>query len=389
METLLKAKKVVTELNKHGYEAYLVGGFVRDYILGVPSDDIDIATSATPEEVLEVFSKVLPTGLKHGTVTVEEAGEYFEVTTYRIDGDYFDGRRPSSVVFSKDLSEDLSRRDLTINAIAMDLEGRIVDPFGGVDDLKAKVIRTVGNPYERFSEDPLRLLRAIRFATKLDFSIETATLEAISELAPKIKRVSKERITDEILKIFSFEAYLKGLSLLNSSGLLQEIFPEIDKLNLEPIYRLHKGWTVEERIAKAVSSKESLEAFIEGVRMDNKMIKRLNGLVDSIGVASLKELRLLDGVYGMELVKSIININELKEISLDEIRRLPNSLKELPIDGYVLKEELDLKGAAIGKALKAALEAQLETTEIFSKETLLEILKRWYNSWLSGRGMLY
>lgn len=376
METLLKAKKVIKELNRHGHEAYLVGGFVRDYILGVPSNDIDIATSATPEEVLEAFPKVLPTGLKHGTVAVEEAGEYFEVTTYRIDGDYSDGRHPDSVVLSKDLSEDLSRRDLTINAMAMGPDGEIIDPFGGIRDLKAKVVRTVGNPYERFSEDPLRLLRAIRFATKLNFSIETVTLEAISELAPEIKKISRERITDELLKIFSYESYLKGLALLESSGLLQEIFPEIEKLNLEPIYPLHKGLTIEERIAKAVSSKDSLEAFIKGLRLENKMVKRLNGLIDSIGVTSLKELRSLDGIYGIELVKSTININELKEINLDEIRRLPNSLKELPIDGYVLKEELGLQGAAIGKALRVALEVQLETTEILSKESLLKILKK-------------
>ena len=182
MELTIGAKTIIDKLKDHGYEGYAVGGFVRNSLLGIPVLDVDVTTSATPEEVQEVFKdyKVYLTGLKHGTVTVNIGGECVEVTTYRVDGGYQDNRHPDSVKFVKNLSEDLLRRDFTVNAMAYDGES-LVDLYGGRADLKNKIIRAVGNPTLRFQEDALRILRAMRFASVLDFEIEPSTAKAMIE----------------------------------------------------------------------------------------------------------------------------------------------------------------------------------------------------------------
>lgn len=191
-------KYIINTLISHGYEAYSVGGCVRDSILGKTPKDWDITTSATPTEIKSLFSRTIDTGIKHGTVTVMIKNTGYEVTTYRIDGTYRDGRHPAQVTFTDSLREDLRRRDFTINAMAYNDITGIVDCFGGMIDLKLKVIRCVGNPLERFSEDALRMLRAVRFSASLDFSLETSTMEAIISLAPSISKVSRERIQAEL-----------------------------------------------------------------------------------------------------------------------------------------------------------------------------------------------
>ena len=170
-----RAKKILNKLNKKGFKSYIVGGAVRDYIIGLNPSDIDITTDATPEEVMNIFSKVYPSGIKFGTVTVMVDDIGFEVTTFRTDGDYLDGRRPEVVEFGKTIEEDLYRRDFTINAMAMDFSGNIVDLFDGQDDLKNGIIRAVGDPVTRFSEDALRILRAFRFSARYGFEIEENT----------------------------------------------------------------------------------------------------------------------------------------------------------------------------------------------------------------------
>ena len=195
------ARKIIDRLNEHGYEAYVVGGCVRDMILKREPGDWDITTSARPEQVKALFTRTLDTGIQHGTVTIMVGKEGYEVTTFRVDGDYTDGRHPDTVTFTPSLEEDLKRRDFTINAMAYNHNTGLVDIFGGREDIDRKVIRCVGNPTERFTEDALRILRAIRFSAQLGFEIEDATRQAITEIAPNLIHVSKERIQVELTKL--------------------------------------------------------------------------------------------------------------------------------------------------------------------------------------------
>ena len=196
-----KVSIILENLILHGYEAYIVGGCVRDSLLGRTPDYWDITTQAAPEKVKELFARTVDTGLAHGTVTVLLSGEGFEVTTYRIDGEYEDGRHPKEVIFTASLKEDLKRRDFTINAMAYNPKTGIVDYFHGKEDLENKIIRCVGDPIERFTEDALRILRAVRFSAQLGFSIEEQTKKALRVIAPNLKLVSAERIQVELVKL--------------------------------------------------------------------------------------------------------------------------------------------------------------------------------------------
>lgn len=215
----MAVKEIIHTLQENHYEAYAVGGCVRDSILGRVPNDWDITTSASPEEVKALFRRTIDTGIEHGTVTIMIDKEGYEVTTYRIDGKYEDGRHPSEVTFTRELKEDLRRRDFTINAMAYNDEEGLVDIFGGIEDIHNKVIRCVGNPEERFSEDALRLMRAIRFAAQLGYTIEENTRDAIKTIAPNLAKISAERIQAELIKIMVSpnpgmmrEAYKLGLT---------------------------------------------------------------------------------------------------------------------------------------------------------------------------------
>lgn len=210
---------ILRELRHHGYEAFAVGGCVRDALLGRLPGDWDITTSARPEQVKAVFGKTVDTGLKHGTVTVIRNRVGYEITTYRIDGEYEDGRHPKEVIFTADLREDLRRRDFTINAMAYSHETGLVDAFGGLEDLKAGRIRCVGNAVERFTEDALRMLRAIRFSAQLGFSIEEKTWEALRELAPNLALVSRERVLTELTKTLLSDRP-ENVCLIEAAGLV-------------------------------------------------------------------------------------------------------------------------------------------------------------------------
>lgn len=205
--------------NKNGYEAYFVGGCVRDYLLGEEFSDIDITTNALPEEVKKIFRKSIDTGIQHGTVTILVNGEGYEVTTFRTEDEYTNHRAPEKVEFVSNLREDLDRRDFTINAMALDSNGVLFDYHNGEKDLSSGVIRTVNNPNERFYEDALRMLRAFRFSSKLGFEIEYETLEAIKKNAELIKFVSIERIVNEFKKLLSGKGNLRSLELLLDSKL--------------------------------------------------------------------------------------------------------------------------------------------------------------------------
>lgn len=223
-------QKLNSVFEENGYEAYLVGGAVRDVLMGKNPSDYDVATNAEPQEVTRIFKKVIPTGIAHGTVTVHFMKNEIEVTTFRTESDYSDGRHPDNVAFTRNLNEDLSRRDFTMNAIAASLkDGKITDPYDGQKDIKNKIIRTVGNPYERFLEDGLRPIRAIRFSAKLNFKIESETLKSISapEIIEKTKTISLERFRDELLKLMQAEKPSEGLKIMEKTGILGIFMPEL------------------------------------------------------------------------------------------------------------------------------------------------------------------
>ncbi len=223
------ALEVCRALSAEGYQAYIVGGCVRDLLLGHVPKDWDITTDATPQEVMALFSKTIPTGLQHGTVTVvlgEGVENHFEVTTFRIEGEYTDGRRPEEVFFVLNVEQDLARRDLTINAIAYDpITDRLVDPYNGMVDLHEGIIRAVGNPGARFREDGLRIMRAARFAARFGYALDAETFSAMRDNIDTLRKVSKERIQDELCKTLMTENPSFGLQLLEQSGALAVACP--------------------------------------------------------------------------------------------------------------------------------------------------------------------
>ena len=226
-------KIILKILNSAGHEAYIVGGCVRDAILGRTPGDWDITTSAMPEEVKALFRRTVDTGIKHGTVTVLIGGEGYEVTTYRIDGEYEDGRHPKQVTFTRSLSEDLLRRDFTINAMAYHPGTGLVDLFGGKEDLDARIIRAVGVPDDRFDEDALRILRAVRFSAQLDFGIEPATMKSIADHAENLRLISAERIRVELTKTLISDHPEKFMTF-HETGITSVLFPEFDQMLAMP-----------------------------------------------------------------------------------------------------------------------------------------------------------
>lgn len=243
--------QIIERLESCGHEAYAVGGCVRDSILGKEPADWDITTSASPEDVKALFTHTIDTGIAHGTVTIMCGKCGYEVTTYRIDGEYKDGRHPESVAFTNLLSEDLRRRDFTINAMAYNQIEGLVDLFGGMQDLQDGVIRCVGEATERFSEDALRMLRAVRFAAQLGFSIEKATYDAICALAPTIARVSMERIMVELVKLLTSD-HPEEMRTVYACGLSVVFLPEFDAMMETPQHTVHHQYSVGEHTIHAL-----------------------------------------------------------------------------------------------------------------------------------------
>lgn len=230
------AAALLTRLHAAGHAAYAVGGCVRDSLLGQTPHDWDLCTSATPEQVLELFGKAhcIPTGLQHGTVTVKHGGELYEITTFRTEGAYSDGRHPDHVAFVPDVKEDLARRDFTINAMAYNAEEGLIDPFGGQNDLAAGIVRAVGEPQRRFEEDALRILRLYRFAARFGFAIDPATGQAARALCRHLDCVSEERIAEELSRLLAAPA--PGAYL--EAEVLAVIFPELDAAELPESRRI-------------------------------------------------------------------------------------------------------------------------------------------------------
>ena len=250
-----EVKYILDILKGRGFEAYIVGGCVRDAVLARTPNDWDITTSARPEDVKAAFRRTVDTGIAHGTVTVLVHDESFEVTTYRIDGAYEDGRHPSSVTFTPNLTDDLMRRDFTVNAMAYNEKDGLVDPYGGMDDLQRKCIRCVGDPDERFSEDALRVLRAVRFSAQLGFSIENETLKALSRHAENLRKISAERIQTELVKLL-VSPHPGMIRTLYETGITRVILPEFDAMMETPQNTPYHMYNVGEHTIKTMEAIE-------------------------------------------------------------------------------------------------------------------------------------
>ncbi|GKX28565.1 polynucleotide adenylyltransferase [Vallitalea longa] len=300
------AKKIIDELMENGYEAYLVGGCVRDSLIGKVPNDWDITTSALPNVVKKLFDKTIDTGLKHGTVTILMDKHPIEVTTYRIDGEYEDNRRPSTVEFTNNLVEDLKRRDFTINAMAYNHKTGLVDVFNGIDDLEKGIIRCVGNPYERFNEDALRMLRAIRFSAQLGYIIDQKTRKDIIKCSSLIKNVSMERIQVELNKTLTSDnpkLFMETYKLELMKYILPEFVPCIGNPQNHPYH----SYDIGEHILRSVSA----------IKADKTL--RWTMLLHDIGKPRVKttDESGIDHFYGHEKVSSEMAMSILKRLKFD------------------------------------------------------------------------
>lgn len=246
-----EAGRILRVLEDNGYEAFVVGGCVRDSLLGKTPHDWDITTSALPGQVKALFRRTIDTGLKHGTVTIPAGGNQYEVTTYRIDGEYLDGRHPSGVTFTANLREDLLRRDFTINAMAYSESAGLQDYFEGLEDLERGVIRAVGDPQKRFEEDALRIMRAVRFAAQLGYEVEAGTLAAMKQLAPTLERISAERIASELEKTL-VSPHPEKIIMAYQCGITAVVLPEFDRCMETDQHNPHHMYTVGEHTVRAM-----------------------------------------------------------------------------------------------------------------------------------------
>lgn len=384
-----KVTRILDTLSCHGYEAYAVGGCIRDTILARTPDDWDITTSAKPEEVKELFRRTVDTGLKHGTVTVLLGDDGYEVTTYRIDGEYQDHRHPTEVAYASQLSEDLMRRDFTINAMAYNKQNGLVDLFGGMADLQRKVIRCVGNPRERFTEDALRILRAVRFSAQLGFSIEEKTKEALTSLAPTLVHVSQERIQVELVKLLT-SANPHYVKLLDETGILNVILPELSQVEEETLCHLRKVPREKSlRLAALLLSlgEKKAKTVLRRLKFDNDTISTVGRLIKwypyEIQSTQLAMRKALNQI-GDDLMELLLTFQEYRrpvEELLEILREVTGSgqcyqLKQLKLTGNDLIAMGMTPGRQIGQCLQECLQMVLEHPECNETEYLQNYVKK-------------
>lgn len=433
-----KVQYILHTLEEAGFEAYAVGGCVRDSLLGREPDDWDITTSARPQQVKAVFPRTIDTGIQHGTVTVMMGKEGFEVTTYRIDGEYEDSRHPKEVIFTANLVEDLKRRDFTINAFAYNDRSGIVDAFDGMTDLQNGIIRCVGEAKERFTEDALRMMRAVRFSAQLGYSIEEKTKEAIIELAPNLKNISAERIQVELVKLLQ-SPHPDYVRIAYDLGITKVILPEFDRAMETPQNNPHHVYNVGEHllhtllyvrpdrslriaallhdIAKpdteetdsdgishfhghAEAGEEKAAAILRRLKFDNDTISKVKKYVkyhDYKIEARPRAVRRALHKIGKEYFEQVLELKqadmlaqstyqrEEKEENLRQVRALYEeilrkeecvSLKELALTGKDLMELGVPQGKQLGMILQQLLEDVLENPEHNTREYLVTLVRQ-------------
>ncbi len=433
-------KRIISILGRAGFEAYVVGGCVRDSLLGRTPDDWDITTSALPEQVKEVFKRTIDTGIKHGTVTVRMNGKSYEVTTYRIDGKYSDGRHPDEVRFSPSLFEDLKRRDFTINAMAYNDASGVIDLFGAQRDLEKGIVRCVGDPRERFFEDSLRMLRAVRFAALLSFKIEEKTFAAIRTLAHGLSRVSEERIAAELMKIILSE-HPDYLRKAYEAGLTKIFLPEFDRMMQTIQNTPHHMYTVGEHtlhvmqntkpervlrlsalfhdVAKPVTRKvdengrdhfkghpelgaDMTRDILKRLKFDNATIEdtvRLVRFHDERYPVTKKNVRREIARVGMEYYPDLLALRRAdilgqsdyhrkeKLNDLDSIAKLfgeikaemsPVTLKDLAVSGGEIIEAGVERGPVTGRVMRRLLNDVIDDPSLNTKEELIKRALSYY-----------
>lgn len=421
-------KFIIEKIKEHGEEAYIVGGCVRDSILGILPNDYDITTSAKPNKIIDIFKgyKIIENGIKHGTVGILIEDEVYEITTYRVEGEYEDNRRPKNVEFTSKLVDDLKRRDFTINAMAYNEEDKLIDYFDGVKDLHDKKIRTVGNPDERFIEDGLRIIRAIRFSSKLGFDIEKETFESIKRNSSILKNISRERVSDEIKKIILSENPQK-LGLLYSLNIFKEleIYSHVENyedfctkltvlkecnISLEQRLLMIEFLILENNTKRLNKTKEKIEFYNKNIRKNNivsklkypnNVTKYINNMIDymlidnidldkigikkilnKIGIDNLKDILKLKEIY----YKKVGDCEEIEELSIrkhsidkytefiEEIAKNNECYKinDLDINGNDLRL-MGYSGKSIGEQLNLLLEIVICNPEKNSKSELMNL----------------
>ena len=383
---------VIGKIREAGYEAFAVGGCVRDTLLGRTPEDWDVTTSARPEAVKAIFERTVDTGLQHGTVTVLKNRKGYEVTTYRIDGEYHDGRHPDSVEFTPELLEDLKRRDFTINAMAYSHETGIVDEFGGMEDLKAGIVRCVGRPEDRFTEDALRLLRALRFSAQLGFEIEESTYAAIKTIAPNLAKVSKERVQAELTKLL-LSAHPERILLLKETGLSAQIVPGFDAVFAPALFSKLSRLPAEKSLRWAgfllCQSTKQAEAVLKGLKMDNETIGNVSRMIEGAKETLPLEkpaVRRAMSRYTPYQLEGALKLKELMGSPVaEEIRRLREeiirdgdcvSLKDLAVKGRDLLEAGVERGPMVGEILNHLFDLVLLHPEKNDRELLLKEVRR-------------
>lgn len=378
------AQKILDIIENAGYRADIVGGCVRDCMLGRVPGDYDITTNAMPEQIKSLFDKTVDTGIRHGTVSVIIDGEAYEVTTYRIDGEYRDNRHPVSVYFTDDIEKDLARRDFTVNAMAYNPKRGIVDPFGGRMDIEKKTVRAVGDAKLRFEEDALRILRAIRFSSVLGFQIEESTAREVRSSAARLENVSRERILVEWLKLLGGGSAYDVVTEYQS--VIFVFLPELAKIKMPP-RRAFDSLSAEERQILLFACASGAEGFLraaESLRMSNKMKSFGTSVLRYIGKleneAQIREFLVLkDDTVAL----CAINISELLGLAMPGAHKLaesmleadvPRRINQLAIGGESLYA-LGLRGEKIGHAITELLFAVARQKVVNEKNALIKYVK--------------
>lgn len=392
-EELVKLAEI---FKKNSYSLYLVGGAVRDYVRGSVNNDYDLTTSALPEEVKAMFKKTIDTGIKHGTVTVIFNHVHYEITTFRTEGDYSDSRHPDSVTFVRSLEEDLKRRDFTINALAADIStGEIIDMQSGFEDLEKGIIRAIGKAEERFREDALRMLRAARFSSQLDYVIEEKTFDAMKKLHSNLEKVSTERIKSEMDKMLSSLNPLKGLDYMIESGLFDAVTPDFKLGNyqrkaFENINKSNLPLTSRYALLFNDLPRDILDEILEKLKFSNDEKKKIRMLHDNffinthttdevyireklseIGKENMKDLLLFRRALGLKRREDYI-FEACVQYEIDN--NAPLEIKDLAVAGDDLSDIVE-KGPKMGRMLRYLLKEVIKNPSLNTKEELRKMAR--------------
>lgn len=385
------ARPILATIEEAGFEAYFVGGCVRDLILHDPIHDIDIATSAYPAEIKQLFHRTVDTGIEHGTVMILDHGTGYETTTFRTESGYQDYRRPDSVTFVRSLSEDLQRRDFTINALAMKEDGEIVDLFDGLGDLKRRVIKAVGDPNERFLEDALRMMRAVRFASKLDFEIDAATLAGIQRHAPLLAKIAVERVQVEFEKLLLGQNPTRGLRSLITTDLYRYcpgLAEQRDSLCQMQDYNWQltsapAAWVLLAWQLKISASQAAM--FFKSWKLSNQLIKQAQKALRFLRVLSNNQI---DNqalfMVGKDVLTIAIEVAKTVGLAVDEValqaqyQQLPiHDLHELAITGGdLIKNQIITPGPQMGKLLVQIQQAVIAGQLVNEPTSLLNFARQ-------------